>query len=224
MDLIDRLPLEVAEDEDLADRGRCDFAGGIDMHDVLARAERAATQTTDGDLADIRTVLQGRDQQLQGSVDRDLRRRYMPYDGVEKWPQVGGQPFGGQPGAALQCAGVDDGKIGLVVACVQIDEEVKGCIEDLGGSSGRTGELVDHHHGLVAALQCLAKDETGLRHRPFDRVDKQHDTINHIHYAFDFAAKISMPRRIDDIYRGGAVENTGIFRQNRNPALALEVI
>ena len=48
-------------------------------------------------------------------------------------------------------------------------------------------------------FQRFAQHKTRLRHRAFCRINQQQHTVNHVEYAFHFAAEISVTGRIDDV-------------------------
>src|SRR6202023_3598828 len=58
----------------------------------------------------------------------------------------------------------------------------------------------------------------------FARVDQKHDAVDHLEGALDFASEIAMPRSVDDIDLDAAVADAGGFRENGDPALALQIV
>ena len=66
-----------------------------------------------------------------------------------------------------------------------------------GRAPGRS--IFDHHNRLESQCKCLARDETGLRHRAFDGIHQQEHTIDHRQHTLHFAAKVGAPRGIDDV-------------------------
>ena len=76
----------------------------------------------------------------------------------------------------------------------------------------------------MPALQRLLEDEARLRHRPFDGVNEQHHAIDHIHNALDFTAEVGVAGGIDDIDGRTVVGNARVLGQDRDAALALEII
>ena len=62
-----------------------------------------------------------------------------------------------------------------------------------------------------------------MRHGAFGRIDQQQRPIGHLQHAFDLAAKISVPRRVNDIDLCSLVGNRDILRQDRDPALAFQI-
>jgi hypothetical protein len=63
-----------------------------------------------------------------------------------------------------------------------------------------------------------------LRQRTFAGVDEHDHAVNHAKGALDFAAKVAVTGGIDDIDLGVVKKERGVFGENRDPALALEVV
>ena len=84
--------------------------------------------------------------------------------------------------------------------------------------------LVDDDDRLQTLLQCLQRDKARLRHRTFDRVDQQQHAIDHAEHAFDLAPEVRVAGRVDDIDLRVAVANRAVLREDRNAALALDVV
>ena len=92
------------------------------------------------------------------------------------------------------------------------------------GRAAGTVDLVDHHDGLEAQRQRLARDEARLRHRPFDRVDQQQHAVHHGQHALDLAAEVGVAGRVDDVDARAAVLDGAVLRQDGDAALTLDVV
>ena len=68
------------------------------------------------------------------------------------------------------------------------------------------------------------RHETGLRHRAFDGIHQQQHRIHHRQNALDFATEIGVSRGIDDVDVIVAPVECSVLGQNRDPALALEIV
>ncbi len=83
---------------------------------------------------------------------------------------------------------------------------------------------------LCPMYRRFLQDESGLRHGTFRRIHQQQHTIHHVHYAFHFAAKIGMSRRVHDIdfdrlFRDRVNQRNGcILGKDGNSALALKIV
>ena len=73
-------------------------------------------------------------------------------------------------------------------------------------------------------LERLAQHEARLRHRAFGGVDEQQHAVDHLEHALDLAAEIGVARRVDDVDTVAVVVDRRVLRQDRDAALALEVV
>ena len=73
-------------------------------------------------------------------------------------------------------------------------------------------------------FQRLAQHVAGLRQRAFAGVDQQHDAVHHLERAFHFAAKVAVAGRVDDVDLDVVIEDGGVLGQNRDAALALQIV
>jgi hypothetical protein len=73
-------------------------------------------------------------------------------------------------------------------------------------------------------LEGLLRDKTRLRHGSVDRIDEQQHAVDHGQHPLDFAAEISMSRRVHDVDSVIAPSNRRILGQDRDPAFALQII
>src|SRR5438132_1649173 len=103
-------------------------------------------------------------------------------------------------------------------------EEIKGLIDHPPGAAAGPVDLVDHHDGLQPLGERLAGDEAGLRHRPLDRVDQQQHAVHHGQHPLDLAAEVGVARRVDDVDARAAVLDGAVLREDRDAALALDVV
>ena len=85
-------------------------------------------------------------------------------------------------------------------------------------------DLVDHHDRAQPQAQRLAEHELGLRHRALGGIDQQQHAVDHGQDALDLAAEIGVARRVDDVDARALPDHGGAFRQDRDAALALEVV
>jgi hypothetical protein len=83
---------------------------------------------------------------------------------------------------------------------------------------------VDHHDRLEPEIERLLRHEFGLRHRAFGRVHQDQHAVHHVENAFDLAAEIGMARRIDDVDPRAAPDHRGAFGEDRDAALALQIV
>ena len=97
-------------------------------------------------------------------------------------------------------------------------------IDDPVRSRAGTVDLVDDDDRLQALGQRLARDEARLRHRPLDGIDQQQHAVDHRQHALDLAAEVRMAGRVDDVDVRALVVDRTVLREDRDAALALEVV
>ena len=85
-------------------------------------------------------------------------------------------------------------------------------------------DLVDDDNDAVAELQRLAEHEARLRHGALGGVDEQDDTVDHLQDTLDLAAEVGVARGVDDVDLRVAVAHGGILGQDRDAALALQIV
>ena len=96
-------------------------------------------------------------------------------------------------------------------------------VDDPVRTRARTVDLVDDDDGLEAQRQCLARDEAGLRHRAFDRVDQQQHAIDHGQYALDLAAEVGVARGVNDVDVRAFVFDRAVLGENRDAAFFFDI-
>ncbi len=125
---------------------------------------------------------------------------------------------------ALPGRGEEGRKIELLIAraecCEQIEHLVVHGVRPLVGPV----DLVDHDDRAKAQPQRLAEHELGLRHRPLGGVDQEQDAVDHREDALDLAAEVGVARRVDDVDPRAAPDHRGALGEDRDAALALEVV
>ena len=83
-------------------------------------------------------------------------------------------------------------------------------------------------------MKGLAKNETGLRERPFRGVDKQNDAIDHGQTSFNFTTEVSVSGGVDNVNDhatfepkllsgGTAIVDRSVLGENRNALFAFKI-
>ena len=85
-------------------------------------------------------------------------------------------------------------------------------------------DLVDDDNDAVAELERLAEHEARLRHGALGCVDEQNDAVDHLQDTLDLAAEVGVARGVDDVDLRVAVAHGGILGQDRDAALALQIV
>ena len=148
----------------------------------------------------------------------------MPDDGLEQRDRIAASHVGLEAGIAFQGRGIDDGEVELLVRSAEPIEEVEGLVQHPVGPGAVTVDLVDDDERREAARKCLLGNKAGLRHWPVDGIDEQQHTVDHRQDALDFAAEVGVSRRVDDIDPPVLPGDGRVLGEDRDPALALEVV
>ena len=85
-------------------------------------------------------------------------------------------------------------------------------------------DLVDDDDDAVTQLQRTGEDEARLRHGALSGVDEQDNAVDHLEDTLDLAAEVGVARGIDNVDLGVAVADGGVFGEDRDAALTLEVV
>ena len=85
-------------------------------------------------------------------------------------------------------------------------------------------DLVDDDDDAVTQLQRAGEDEARLRHGALSSVDEQDDAVDHLEDTLDLSAEVGVARGIDNVDLGVAVADGGVFGEDRDAALTLEVV
>jgi hypothetical protein len=107
---------------------------------------------------------------------------------------------------------------------VEVDEEVVDLVEDLLHAGIGTVDLVDDDDGGELGFKRLGEHVAGLRERTFAGVDEQHDAVDDFEGALDLAAEIAVAGGVDDIDFDALVPDAGDLGEDRDAALALELV
>ena len=217
-------PLEAVERIELGDLGVLDRGVELDHRHGIADLDPAVEDAPDRDAADVVARIQVRDQQLQRRVGVAARRRHVLDDRVEQRPQVFARRFRIEARRADPGVGVQHRKIELILAGVEIDEQVVDLVQHFRDPRVGPVDLVDHHDRRQPALERLAQHEAGLRQRPFRRVDQQHHSVDHRQRPFDLTAEIRVAGSVDDVDQHVVVVHGGVLGENGDPALALQLV
>ena len=85
-------------------------------------------------------------------------------------------------------------------------------------------DLVDDDDRPEAELERLLQHEARLRHRPLDGVHQQQAAVGHVQHALDLAAEVGVAGRVDDVDLDAAIHDRRVLGQDRDAALALQVV
>ena len=78
--------------------------------------------------------------------------------------------------------------------------------------------------GFSFRFQCLCQHVPRLRQRPLRRVHQQHYAVDHLQSALNLAPEIGVARRVDNIDLAALKIYRRVLGENRDSALALQVV
>ena len=203
-----------------------------DSH-VFAGTQGAVEDARNRQATEIVAVIQIGHQHLQRAIGIALGLRDGVHDGVEQRPQILArlaQIGRRRPQLGI---GVEHGKIELILAGVEIDEQVVNLVQHFLRARVGTVDLVDHQNRRQLGFQRLAQHVARLRQRTFAGIDQQHHSVDHLQRALHLAAKVAVAGGVDDIdldlgrvagVGRGMVEDGGVLGQNGDAALALQFV
>jgi hypothetical protein len=190
----------------------------------LTRTRATALDAADSDRSDVARVVERTDLHLKGTIEGYRGRRHGVDDHLEQRVHVRFVAIG-FAARVTQCRrGIDDRKIQLFVGRAETIEQIESLVENPVGPRAVAINLVNDDDRAQTARERFLRDEPGLRHWPVDGIDQQEDGVDHRQNTFHFTAKVSMPRRVDDIDAVIAPVDRGILRQDGDPAFTFEVV
>ena len=215
---------EAAEREKLRNFRRLNRAIQLRNSDFGAALQRSLKNAGDGHAPEKFAVIEIRHLNLQHRRGVAGRRRNRSDDLLEERLKIGRIVADFHVRDADLRIRIDHRKIELVFGGIEVDEKVVDFVED--GSGARVGPInfVEHHDRLQLRGERLLQDVARLRQRPFARVHQNEHAIHHAQRAFHFAAEIAVAGRVHDIDFRVVIGDRGILRENRDSALALEVV
>ena len=210
--------------EDLRDAELLALAVAVDEQRAVALAHAPGFDAADGDVAEVVVVVERghahRQRRVTSAAGGGTFSRIRSSSGAEVLALV--LEILHRP--ALAARGVDDREVELRVGRAERAEEIEGRVDGALGIAARAVDLVDDQDRAQAQRERLAGHEAGLRHRPFVGVDEQADRVDHPQHALDLAAEVGVARRIDDVDAHPLPGDRGELRQDRDAALALELV
>ena len=126
----------------------------------------------------------------------------------------------GVPGARVA---VDDRELDLALVRVEVEEELVHLVDDLGDARVGPVDLVHDEDHRQPRLERLAQHEAGLGEGALAGVDEQQHAVDHRQPAFDLAAEVGVPGRVDDVDLRAPIADGGVLGEDRDPLLALQV-
>ena len=200
------------------------FAFAINDSDLLVRLHFTALDAADADDANVVVVVQLGDLHLQRAIKVNVRRRYAIDDGLIQRSHVFSHIFVIQTRDTVQRRSVNDREVQLFVGSVEVNEQVEYLIDNPVRTCARTVNFVDNNNWLQAMSKGFFGHEARLRHRTIHCINDQQNGINHGHDTFNFTTEVGVPRGINDVDTVVIPFDSGVFSQDGNPALFLQIV
>ena len=125
---------------------------------------------------------------------------------------------------AVAAGAVEHGEIELLVAGVEVGEQVEDLVQHRVVALVGPVDLVDHDDRAQALLERLGDHELGLRQRALGGIHQHDGAVDHVEDALHLAAEVGVAGRIDDVDAMVLPKDRGALGQNGNAALALQVV
>src|SRR5205807_4670218 len=171
----------------------------VDADDRVANYDATTDNATERNSYEVITVIQIRDEHLKEWLARNFWRRHVLHDRLKERRHVYVVFVQFAHGKTVLRAGINNWEIELLVGRLQFDEEIENLVQDLVRPCVFSVDLVDDNYRLQFVLHRLAQNKTRLRLWPIVRIDDQQHAVHHFHDPLNFAAKISVAWRVDDV-------------------------
>ena len=214
---------QALEDVDLLDLRPHHAAVAFAEDDVLPLTQFAPVDTPHGDTAYVFGIVERGDQHLRRPLER-LRLGDVLDNGVEERVDVVRRllPVVGHP--ALLGRAEDGGEVELIFRSVEAEHEVEHHLLHLRRPTVRLVYLVDDHDRFQPQPDGFLEHEARLRHWPLEGVDQQQASVGHVEHTLHLAAEVSVARGVDDVDLVILVIDGDVFGEDRNAALAFQVV
>ncbi len=200
------------------------FAFAIDDSDLLVRLHFTALDTADADNANIVVVVELRDLHLQSAFNINVWRRNAVNNRLIQRSHVFSHVFVIQTCDTVQRRSVNDREVQLLVGCVEVNEQVEDLINNPVRTRARAVNFVDNHDWFQAMGECFFGYEARLRHWAVKCVNHQQHGIHHGHHALNFTTEVGVPRGINDVDTVVIPFDRGVFSEDGNPTLFLQIV
>jgi hypothetical protein len=172
---------------------------------------------------EVIAVIQIGDEHLESVTGARARGRDMFGNGVKQRLHRGAVIGQVQFGVARFGGAINEGEIQLLVRGIQRNEKLEDLVQDFFRIRILTVNFVDDNNRLGARFQRFTQDEPGLRLRTFGGIHDQQHAVNHVHDAFDFAAKIRVAGGVHDINVVVLVFEGGVLGANGDAFFTLQI-
>jgi len=196
------------------------------QRDLLAGSKGSLNYASDGEAAQVVGSVEVGDNRLERGLGIASRWWDGFDDGVENRTEVGvgirNADACGRPTHAGD--GGHDRKLDVVVAGIEVEEQLVHLVDHLGGAGIAPVHLVHHHDGGQVACQRLGEHVAGLWHWSFGRIDQQDDPVDERQGALDLTTEVGVTGGVDQVDPNPFPLDRGRLRQDRDPSLSLLVV
>ena len=200
------------------------FAFAIDDSDLLVRLHFTALDTTNADDANVVVVVELGDLHLQGAVQVNVWRRNTVNNRLIQRGHVFSHVFMVQTSDTVQRRRVNDREVQLLVGRVEVNEQVEDLVNNPVRTRARTVNFVDNNDWLQTMGESFFGHEARLWHWAIHCVNDQQNGVYHGHYTFNFTTEVGVPWGINDVDTVVIPFNRGVFREDGNPTLFLQIV
>ena len=172
------------------------------QRDVVADVRHAALDAADRQAAEVRRVVDRRDEHLERTRRVARRRRHLGDDRLEERREILERLVHVHRRRAVARRNVDDRRVELRRVGLELDEQVEHFVVHAERIGAGAVDLVDDDDRRASQRERFAQHEARLRHRTVERVDDEQHAVDHAQDALDLAAEIGVARRVDDVDLG----------------------
>ena len=199
----------------------------LEQGDGLAAAHHAVDDPADGQATEVLAGVERGDHRLQRrSRDRPCGAgmgSMIVSSSGDRSASSAGMPMPTHR-LALAGDGGDDLEVDVVIAGVEVDEQLVDLVEHLVGAGVPAIDLVDDDDRRQVEGERLLQHVAGLRQRPLGGVDEQQHAVDHRQRPLDLAAEVGVAGRVDQVDLDALPRDRGGLGEDGDAPLALLVV
>jgi hypothetical protein len=190
---------------------------------LLPGAHGAVEDAADREATEVVGVVEVGDEDLHCTFGLALGNGDGGDDLLKERLQVGSWDRGIGCGSAELAVRVEDREVEHALVGIEIDEEVIDLVEDLLRARVGAVDLVDHDHRGETGFERLREHVAGLWKWAFGCIDEEDNAVDHLQSALDFATEVGVAGRVDDVDLVVVIIERGVFGEDGDSALSLEI-
>ena len=196
----------------------------VTYHNVLSLLDRTALDSSDTDPSYEIVIVDRGYEKLKISVLVALGRRNIVKNFIEKRLQISALNIGRFGCRSRSSRAEKDRTVKLFVICTKIYKKLKHLVHDLIKTRVGLVYFIYNNDNSVVELKRSLKNEAGLGHRSFRRVNEQNNAVYHFEYTLDLASEIGVSGSVDNIYLYTLIRYCRVFGKNGDSSFALKVV